>query len=177
MKRLYLIVIFMLSLAAHAQRPTQPSAVNILVGDSLYELPPVASQSEIKPGWKIVDIKLKDKTIRYLWGKHAKQLTDNKTPTFVIDVRKDVLHDFAIVKLDERKQYRKFPHADVKECRPQRIDLDWMKIELLKDERYRITPISPMEPGEYVIVNLQGKAINEYGDVEVYPFWIKGAKD
>ena len=33
--------------------------------------------SETKPGWKIVDIKLKDKTSHYLWGRQSGQLADS----------------------------------------------------------------------------------------------------
>lgn len=146
--------------------------VQIVVADSLYDIEPVTTQTEVKPGWKIVDYQLPDKALRYLWGKHSRQPIEGGTPTFIIHPVDCKLFDFVVLKLKEKKQYRRFPSVNIYKCEINRIDLDFAKIELIGEEHFRVTPIKPLLPGEYILLNTSAKPVNGLGDVEVYPFTI-----
>lgn len=172
MKRLVLLLFWAVSAFAFGQRKALSSMVSIFVGDSIYEIPPVVTQTEYKPGWKIVDIQTNGKTSRYLWGKHSRQYCDDRQPRFIIDPRQCTLADFVLIKLKEKKEYRKFASHDFYECDFKRFGLDLVAITVLDDDRFDVRFHDPLMPGEYVIVNMKAEAVNEYGDVEVYPFTI-----
>ena len=54
------------------------------------------TQSELKPGWIVFDIKLKDKLIHYLSGGSSSQLTDDNMPEFhIVPAEHEVLADYA----------------------------------------------------------------------------------
>lgn len=147
--------------------------VNIVVQDTVFAIDPTATQTEIKQGWKIVDYKLPNKAIRYLWGAHARQVAESPQPAFVITPVNCQLADFALIRLKEKKQYRKFPSPNLVECDMHRIDLDFAKIEMVGENKYRVQPLLPLPAGEYIWVNTMGKPLNNFGDVEVYPFTIE----
>lgn len=156
-----------------AQMPRQPETAWIGIGDSLYALPAIQTQTEVKPGWQIADVaKTKDKTTRYVWGAHSRQLADSAQPRFVLRTQQSTLHDFVIIKLKQKKQYRLLPKAKLNECNPIFIDLHTFRIELLPDERYSIIPLRPMEPGEYLLIDTSAKTVNELGDRMAYEFTI-----
>lgn len=146
--------------------------VYILVGDSMCAIAPVSTQSEFKPGWKIVDIQTRGKFARYLWGKHSRQFADDQQPTFIIHTGKYKLTDFVIIKLKEKKDFRQFPSHNLYECRNQPIDLDIMDIKPISDDAYRVRFHAPQQAGEYVIVNMKGVPVNDMGDMKVYPYTI-----
>ncbi len=173
MKRLISILATACSLSVFAQRPTMPSMVSIVVQDTVYAIEPTSTQTEIKPGWKIVDYKLPNKAVRYLWGAHSHQTTENGKPSFVIRPLNCQLTDFALIRLKEKKQYRRFPSPNLAECEMNRIDLDFAKIELAGEDQYLVQPLLPLKPGEYVWVNTMGKPLNNFGDIEVFPFTVE----
>lgn len=49
-----------------------------------------------------------------------------------------------------------------------RVDLSAFRIENLPDMGFAVTPLKPLEPGEYIVVNLAQTAVNEYGDFRAY---------
>lgn len=148
------------------------TSVSILIGDSACTISEVTTQTELKPGWKIVDIQTNGKLTRYLWGKHSRQFADDQQPTFIIHTGGYKLTDFAIIKLKEKKEYRRFAQHNLYECDFNRIDLDIMEIAILDDDKYRVRFHAPQSPGEYVIVNLKSAPVNDMGDVKVYPYTI-----
>lgn len=173
MKKLLYLFILCMPVLAFAQMPKQPDAVWISIADSLYALSPSVTQTEVKPGWKIADIaETKSKAKRYLWGAHARQMADSAQPLFVLKVTNGTLHDFIILRLKQKKQYRLFAKAEYMECEPTFIDLTTFNIKLLPDERYQISPLQPFKPGEYVIIDTTAKPVNEFGDRQVYGFTI-----
>ncbi len=158
--------------ASHAQKLNTVAWMSI--NNQLYELNGVSTQTEIKPGWKIADIaETKAKSQRYVWGPRSRQLAESNRPTFVLKTQGGTLHDYLIVKMKQKKQYRKFPKIKLEDCNPLYIDLTTFRIELLPDERYKITPLQPLSPGEYVIVDTSAKPSNEYGDITVYGFTVE----
>lgn len=170
MKRLLSILVWMSVLTLFAQRPVTPSMIRIMVGDTSFEMSSATTQTEVKPGWKIVDYKLPDKATRYLWGHGSNQVSEDGRPVFLIRPEGYVLSDFAIIKLVQKKQYRKLPSPNLRDCDIIRVDLDFAKIELVGEDQFRVTPIKPLRPGEYILVNLAGKPVNNMGDIEVFPF-------
>lgn len=170
------IVLFLLSLCvcqAWSQMPKKRDLAWITVGDSLYVLPVAQTQTEVKPGWKIADVaETKSKMVRYVWGATSRQLSPSQLPRLVLDVQRGTLHDVLIVRLDAKKSYRKFPKADIRDCQPLYIDLTSCKIELLPDERYAVTPLRPLKPGEYIVVNTAEDTLGDYGDREVWGFTV-----
>ncbi len=171
-KRLFIFLFSIFSLSVFSQRNVPATSVSMFVEDSFYGIDPVCTQSEYKPGWKIVDIQTNGKLSRYLWGRHSRQLSDDRTPRLLIETGNYKLNDFVLIKLKEKKEYRKFASHNLFECDGRHIDLDLVAIKLLDDGRYEVRPHVPLTPGEYVIVNLKAEATNDFGDVYVYPFTI-----
>lgn len=174
MKRLLYTILLICPLSLCAQMPKTEPVACITIGDSLYELPVERTMTEVRPGWKIADVaQTKDKATRYVWGPRSRQISDSRTPRLVIRTRTDgTLHDFVFVRLKEKKQYRKLPKSQIVDCKPIYIDLLTFRIELLPDERYAITPLRPLEPGEYILIDRGAKDASEYGDKTVYSFTV-----
>ncbi|MGX8697319.1 MAG: hypothetical protein ACSW8D_13140, partial [Prevotella sp.] len=74
MKKLFSVLVFIIAISAHAQK------VEIAVGEGWTNIPAQQTQSELKPGWKIVDYQMKSRLIHYLSGGHASQLADGDKP-------------------------------------------------------------------------------------------------
>lgn len=173
MKRLVFLFQLMLSLSAFGQRASTPSMVSILVGDSTFEIQPAVTQTEYKPGWKIVDVQTKGKYTRYLWGLTSRQVTDDRKPHFHIDASRCKLSDLLLIKLKVKRGYRQFPKANLTDCNGMAADLDKMVIQLVNDDTYLIYPKESLLPGEYVLVDKNAKPVNDMGDVETFPFTVK----
>ncbi len=172
MKRLFILLFCVFSLSARGQENSQVANVFMFVGDSIYRIAPVVTQTEYKSGWKFLDIQTDGSMTRYLWGKHSRQMADDRQPRLIIDTKRYKINDFIVIKLKEKKQYRKFISHSIFECEGRIIDLDYMAISSLGGSKYEIKPHVPMEPGEYVIANLKLEPTNEYGDIHVFPFTI-----
>ena len=82
--------------------------VEIAVGEGWAEIPAQQTQSELKPGWKIVDYQMKSKLTHYLSGGHANQMAEGTRPVFrVTPAEKEVLVDYVLIRLKASKSYRK----------------------------------------------------------------------
>lgn len=171
-RRIVLLLLLVVPFAVFAQRRIQSSPISIVVGDSLYEIAPVVTQSEYKPGWKIVDFQTNGKMSRYLWGKHSRQYADDQQPCIIIYAGNYKLNDFVLIKLKEKRDYRKFPSHNLYECDFRRFDLDLVAVKILDDDKYEARFHSPLVPGEYCITNLKYDPENDFCDVVVYPFTI-----
>lgn len=153
-------------LCAKAQR------VEILVGGNWAEIPVQQTQSELKPGWKIVDYQMKSKLTRYLSGGHASQLAEDGRPVFRITPgEEEVLASYALIRLKDSKYYRKMFKALPIENNYKRLDLNSFDIKAEGDS-FVCQPLRPLQAGEYILLNLQGKTVGEFGDLLVYPFCI-----
>lgn len=173
MKRILLLLLCAAYTVAMAQqRKTPSSSISMYVGDSVYAIQPVVTQTEYKPGWKVVDIQTNGKFSRYLWGKHSRQYADDRQPRLLIDTGPYKLTDFVLIKLKEKKEYRKFPSHKFDECDFIRMDLELVEISIRADERYEVKFHNPLEAGEYVIVNMAAEPQSEFGDIPVFPFTI-----
>ena len=151
-------------LSAYSQK------VEIRVADSWAEIPAQQTQSELKPGWKIVDYQMKSRLTHYLSGSHASQLAEGNRPVFrVTPGPEEVLVDYALICLKRFKSYRKLPKAMLSEN-------DYMRLEprdfelRAEDDAFVCQPRQPLLPGEYILVCLSQKPIGELGDLLVYPF-------
>ncbi|MBP5619122.1 MAG: hypothetical protein J6X23_01570 [Bacteroidaceae bacterium] len=147
--------------------------VSLYVGNNLVEIPAQQTQSELKPGWKIVDIQMKPKKTCYLWGEHSKQMTDDQRPVFVIEPGEgETLADYAFIKLKKHKQYRQIKE-DILVNNPYiRIDLNSFNINPEGDKGFVVQPKDAMEKGEFILVNLLQKPIGKLGDYNVFPIQI-----
>lgn len=145
--------------------------VKLLVGEQLHEIKKEQTQTEVKPGWKIVDIQLKSKVVKYFWGKHAQQLTDDQKPTFIIKPEnEECLVDYAIIRLRQRKQYRLLTSPMLFENDYIRLEPKHFKIETIEDMAFKCIPINELKKGEYIIINIAQKPIGELKDYIAYPF-------
>ena len=174
MKKRYFIMICLCLLTwsgAWAQRPEVAPNVFIYVEGNQYPMKSITSQTEKKKGWDIQGISVGGKFQRYFWGKKSKQLTDSR-PKFAIFPKEYNLNEYAIIRLNERKSYRRLPDAELKECDYVRIDLNAFVIENLPDMGFSVTPKTPLFPGEYILINLEQKPVNEEGDVIAYDFTV-----
>lgn len=131
------------------------------------------TQSELKPGWKIVDIQLKDKVRRYLWGTKAKQLATNTKPQFIVDTDTLLLSDMVLMKLKTKKEYRRIPKPVIRENKITYVDLHSFSIDAYGDDLFLISPLQPLEPGEYIFTWTTISPIGELADWMVWPFSVK----
>lgn len=154
------------ALSAGAQK------VEILVGSNWAEIPVQQTQSELKPGWKIVDYQMKGKLTHYLSGGHASQLTEGNRPVFrVTPGEKEVLIDYVLIRLKATKYYRKLFRPFLIECNYTRLEPSQFDIRAESDS-FICQPRQPLKPGEYILANLNQHPIGELQDLLVYPFCV-----
>ena len=163
-------VLFILSVIPfnlHAQK------VEIKVLNNFAVLASEQTQSELKPGWTVFDIKLKDKLIHYLSGGHSTQLTDDNMPEFhIIPSENEVLADYAIMRLQSKKYYRKIPKNIIWENEYKRIEPANFYIKSDGDNGFICHPLEALIKGEYILLNLKQPPIGDLKDLKVYPFHV-----
>ena len=153
-------------LSAKAQK------VEIAVGDGWAEIPVQQTQSELKPGWKIVDYQMKSKLTHYLSGGHASQLTDGNRPVFrVTPGEEEVLVDYVLIRLKASKYYRKMFRPLLIECNYTRLEPSSFDVKAESDS-FVCQPRQPLQPGEYILTYLKQHPIGELQDLLVYPFCV-----
>ena len=166
MKRIMCLGAILFALSAKAQK------VEILVGSNWAEIPAQQTQSELKPGWKIVDYQMKSKLTHYLSGGHASQLAEGSQPVFrVTPAEKEVLFDYVLVRLKTSKYYRKMFKPLLIECNYTRLEPSQFDIRAESDA-FICQPKLPLKPGEYILANLNQRPIGELQDLLVYPFCV-----
>lgn len=149
---------------------TWAQKVEIDVSGCWVEIPVLQTQSELKPGWKIVDYQMKSKLTHYLSGGHASQLADSFQPVFrIAPGAEEVLVDYALIQLKRYKSYRKLPKALLIENIYTRLEPKDFDIKAESDA-FICQPRQPLKPGEYILVNLSQHPIGELQDILVYPF-------
>ena len=167
MTRKTFLLLFILPILAKAQ------TVEIEVADRFVTLGAEQTQTEIKPGWKIVDIQLKNKAIRYLSGRMARQLTDDQMPIFrLTPASGETLTDYAIIRLRQKRQYRILPNPILRLNHYQRIEPQYFSIKAIGDATFEFHPLSALEHGSYILVNIAQRPTGELEDYIVYPFQI-----
>ena len=147
--------------------------VSLFSDGKTLEIEHVQTQTEIKPGWKIVDIQLKSTRQRYLWGNTAKQYIRDTRPQFIIDTDTLLLSDMVVMKLKTKKEYRKIPKAKIQDNDCIYVDFNTFIIEPHEEESFLIRPTQPLEPGEYLITWTTLSPIGQLEDWLVWPFCIK----
>ena len=144
--------------------------IEILVGSNWAEIPAQQTQSELKPGWKIVDYQMKSKLTHYLSGGHASQLAEGNRPVFrITPAEKEVLFDYVLVRLKTSKYYRKMFKPLLIECNYTRLGPSYFDIKA-ESEAFICQPKQPLKPGEYILANLNQRPIGELQDLLVFPF-------
>ena len=166
MKRIICFFALLGALYAQAQR------VEISVADNWAEIPVQQTQSELKPGWNIVDYQMKGKLTHYLSGGHATQLAEGNRPVFrVTPGESQVLVDFVLVRLKASKTYRKMFKSHLIENNYIRLEPSNFDIKAESDS-FVCQPRQPLKPGEYIMAYLTQSPIGELGDLLVYPFCV-----
>lgn len=168
-KLLLLSVAFLTSGSMKAQMDAPQPVVFIYVEGTPYPMKASDSQSELKKGWDIQGINVGRKIIRYFWNAHAGQLADSR-PRFAVYPKEQSLSDYALIRLKEKKTHRRMPAASFADCDYMRVDLHSFHIENLPDMGFAVSPLRPLVPGEYILVDLSQKPVNEYGDIRAYDF-------
>ena len=164
MKKIISLLMLLSALNVGAQK------VETVVGEGWVEIPVQQTQSELKPGWKIVDYQMKSKLTRYLSGGHASQLTEGNRPVFrVTPAEKEVLIDYVLVRLKASKYYRKMFKPLLIECNYIRLEPSNFDIKAESDS-FICQPKQPLMAGEYIIACLTQHPIGELQDLLVYPF-------
>lgn len=133
------------------------------------------TQTETKPGWKIVDIKMKDKQIHYLWGSRATQMADNAFPTLIIyPGEKETLTDYVLIRLRRRKQYRQLMKSPLEKNEFTRFMPEHFDIRPAAGIGFACTPRKALPVGEYIVAHLKQKPIGDAGDYIVHAFSVRG---
>ena len=166
MKKIISLLMLLSALNVGAQK------VELAVGEGWVEIPVQQTQSELKPGWKIVDYQMKSKLTHYLSGGHASQLTDGNRPVFrVTPAEKEVLIDYVLIRLKASKYYRKMFKPLLIECNYIRLEPSAFDVKAESDS-FICQPRQPLQPGEYILANLKQQPIGELQDLLVYPFCV-----
>lgn len=166
MKRMIGLLALFCVLDATAQK------VEIAVGSSWAEIPVQQTQSELKPGWKIVDYQMKSRLTHYLSGSHATQLAEGNRPAFrVTPGDKEVLVDYALIRLKCYKYYRKLPVTKLMYNAYIRLEPNMFDIKSESDA-FVCQPRQSLAPGEYILVCLSQQPVGELNDLLVYPFCV-----
>lgn len=147
--------------------------VELKVQDNFVEIAVDQTQSELKPGWIVFDIKTKDKLIHYLNGGHSLQLTDDNMPHFhIIPGKDEVLADYALIRLQSKKYYRKLPKSTLRDNEYKRIEPANFFVESDGDNGFFCHPLEALEKGDYILLNLSQQPIGSLHDLKVYPFMV-----
>ena len=152
------------ALIARAQR------VEIAVDGSWAEIPAQQTQSELKPGWKIVDYQMKSRLVHYLSGGHATQLADGNRPIFrVTPGENEVLVDYVLIRLKASKSYRQMFKSHLIENNYTRLEPSYFDLKAESDS-FICQPKQPLKPGEYILACLSQKPIGDLSELLVFPF-------
>lgn len=169
-KSLSLIASFLLSIAggtANAQ------SVTIMEDGHSFVIEPQQTQSELKPGWKIIDLQLKSTVRRYLWGATAKQMSNSPQPKFIVDTDTLLLSNMVLIKLKGKKEYRRISKPQIHDNKCTFVDLSTFSIDAYGDDLFLISPVQPLKPGEYIFTWTTLSPIGELADWLVWPFSVK----
>ena len=104
-----------LFLQVQAQMKQPDPTVFIFVGDSIFPMNALTSQTELKKGWDIQGINVGRKIKRYFSGAQARQTT-GRQPKFAIYPKMQDLNDYALIRLKERRGFRYLPASEFKDC-------------------------------------------------------------
>lgn len=149
-------------------------SVAVMVGSDFVTIPVQQTQTELKPGWTIVDIKLKDKLVHYLYGAHSTQLADDRQPLFLVTPgEKEILSDYVIIRLQTKKTYRKLPKSTLRENAYTRVDPNAFNLKSDGKDGFICQPTAPLEKGEYILLNINQTPIGNAQDLLVFPFQIR----
>ena len=144
----------------------------VLMGGNLVEVKPEVTATEVKPGWKIVDIQTRSHKVRYLWGASSMQLF-GAGDTLVIDPGEQVLSDFILVPLKRKAEYRRLNKEKMTDNKYKVLDFHSFNITPYGDDAFMVTPQHPLPPGEYVIHCMKSERMDDMGNYEVYPLTVK----
>ncbi len=147
--------------------------VDFMTDGKLLRVDGQTTQSELKAGWRIVDIQMKSTIQRYLWGTRSKQLVDSNTPQFVVDTDTLLLCDMALIKLKTKREYRRIPQPEVKDNSCIFVDFNNFDIQPYGDTSFLIRPLKPLEQGEYIFTWTTGPKVGELGDWRVWAFSVE----
>lgn len=135
-----------LFLQVQAQMKQPDPTVFIFVGDSIFPMNVITSQTELKKGWDIQGINVGRKIKRYFSGAQARQTT-GRQPKFAIYPKTQDLNDYALIRLKERRGFRYLPASEFKDCDYTRVELGLFNIENLPGLGFAVTPLTPLFPG------------------------------
>jgi len=167
MKILKAFILSTLPVCLYAQK------VELKVQDNFVEIAVEQTQSELKPGWIVFDIKTKDKLTHYLNGAHSLQLTDDNMPQFhIIPAKDEVLADYALIRLQSKKYYRKLPKSVLRDNEYKRIEPANFYIKSDGDNGFICHPLEALGRGDYILVNLSQPPVGDLQDLKVYPFMV-----
>ena len=167
MKILKAFILSTLPICLYAQK------VELKVQDNFVEIAVEQTQTELKPGWIVFDIKLKDKLVRYLNGAHATQLTEDNIPEFhIIPAKEEVLADYALIRLQNKKYYRRLPKGNIRLNEYKRIEPAYFFIKSDGENGFICHPLEALGKGDYIILNIAQPPIGELQDLKVYPFMV-----
>ena len=149
----------------------------IQVADNAVPLKAEQTQTETKPGWKIVDMKTKDRQIHYLWGSRATQMADNASPTlYIYPDEKATLTDYALVRIIRSIQYRQLMKSPLEKNEYTRFLPEHFDIRPAAGIGFACTPCKPLPVGEYIVVYLKQKPVGDAGDYMVHAFSVREGK-
>ncbi len=173
MKRIKSFYISLATLILTNTQGLQAQTVDFMTDGKLFRIDEQITQSEKKPGWRIVDIQMKSTIQRYMWGAHSKQLVDSNRPQFVVNTDSLLLCDMVLIKMKEKREYRKIPQAEINDNACIYVDFNNFDIQSYGDESFLICPLKALESGEYIFTWTTTPKVGELEDWKVWPFSVE----
>ncbi len=173
MERIKTLSLSLCTLMLAATPRLQAQTVDYVTKGEVFRIEEQHTQSERKPGWRIMDIQMKSTLVRYLWGRCSKQLVDSNRPQFIVDTDTLLLSDMALIKLRTKKEYRRIPEPEVRDNACIYVDFTNFDIQPHGDENFLIRPLSELPPGEYIFTWITAPKIGDHQDWVVWPFSVE----
>ncbi len=173
MKRTKTLCLNLMAMLYVATQSAQAQSVDYISSGEVFRIEAQTTQSERKAGWRIVDIQLKSTVVRYLWGRHSKQLVDNDRPQFVVDTDTLLLSDMVLIPLKTKREYRRETKPEIKDNECIYVDFSNFDIQPYGDDDFIIRPLRPLPAGEYIFTWTTLPSVGELQDWMVWPFSIE----
>ncbi len=160
-----------LSLASRPQA-VSPS-LSIVLADTAWAIPLSQTLSSTRAPWTVFSFQVGGRSAKYLPGRVSSQRADTRQPVFILSTGGARLADFALITLVQRRGRRELPAPVLRDnpCTP--VGLASFLILRQDEASYRIQPLSPLAPGEYMLLDLSQPPVGEAGDYVGFCFTIE----
>ena len=107
--------------------------------------------------------------VKLLTSRDAKKVYTDITAA-ALRGKDEVLNDYALIRLLNKKNYRKLPKSEIRENNYKRVEPADFNIKSDGDNGFLCYPTEALVAGEYILLNISQHPIGNLKDLKVYPF-------